>query len=457
MITNIRNKYHLSSARIIPLGFLLLITIGTILLLLPISSTSKVTFIEALFTATTSSCVTGLVVVPTYTSWSLFGKIVILLLIQIGGLGIISVSSLAMIIAKKRFSLSDRLLIMDSFNLDSPKGLIIFLKRVLRGTLVIELLGAIGYSFSFIPKFGLIRGLWYSIFTSISAFCNAGIDILGSDSLNQYNNDPIIMITTMLLIFLGGIGYIVWFDIITTGRRLFDRKLSLRRLWTNLQEHTKVVLILSLSLLLLGASLVLLIEYNNPLTIGDMTLSSKIMNAFFESSTLRTAGFTSFPQENMREGTSLIAIILMFIGGSPMGTAGGVKTLTVYLLLINSITYIRNRKDTILMNRSVSDLLIKRASAIVSFSFCLTLIFTIIISTTNKLPVISSLFEVTSAVATVGLSHNITSSLNLIGKIVIIVAMYLGRIGPISIALFFLGTNQKQLEVHPAKGNFFIG
>ena len=480
------NNNKLNSVHLIPLSFLGAILIGTLFLILPVSSAAGqwTPPIDALFTATTSVCVTGLVVVDTYSHWSLFGQAVILVLIQIGGLGVITVVSTLMLIAHKRFSLSARLMLRDAMNLDSLEGLLSFLARVIRGTLIVELAGALLYMIAFIPRFGIARGIWASVFNAISAFCNAGMDILGPDSLMSYRSDPLVLAVTMTLIAMGGLGYVVWFDItgkITGGPPKprdkaaaggiddFDlsatdlpvpepKKPILERLsFKNLTEHTKLVLNLTVGLILAGTVFVFLAEFNNPETLGAMSMPMKILNSMFESVTFRTAGFASIPQGGLREVSCIAGCFLMFIGGSPIGTAGGVKTTTFYFYFLNITSYIKGQNSANVCKHSVSPDRMMKATAIVEVSMGTVLLFTMLLVATNPVGLTDGLFEVMSACATVGLTRGLTPLLNTAGKLIIIVAMYLGRIGPISMALFFTGGRIEEMKVHYPDGNFFIG
>lgn len=453
------NKEAISSAQIIPLGFLAMIIVGTILLFLPIATAKgeHTSLLTALFTATTSTCVTGLVVVDTYAHWSLFGKIVILILIQLGGLGIIAVSSTVMLMLHRKFSLSNRLLIMDAFNLNSLNGLVKFLTKVVKGTFFVEFVGACLYSIRFIPQFGIGRGIWYSVFTSISAFCNAGIDIIGPNSLIDYNTDPLILTVTTILIVLGGLGYVVWFDIITVGRQTNIGKGGLKFFFKRLNEHTKLVISLTVALLLSGAVIVFILEHNNPETIGNMSLGNQIFNSFFQSVTFRTAGFAAVPQQGLTESTAFVGCLYMFIGGSPVGTAGGVKTVTIFMVALNTIAFIRNRDESVIFNRNVTSDIMRKATAIVTVSFTITFVFTAVLMAVEGLNIADGLYEVASATATVGLSRGITPTLGHWGRMIIIVCMYLGRIGPISMAIFFSSKKPGKNDIEYADGKYLVG
>ncbi len=453
-------KFKLSSIHLIPLSFLAAILIGSVLLALPVSSASGswTPYADALFTATTSVCVTGLVVVDTYLYWSTFGQAVILLLIQIGGLGVITVVATLMLVANKKFSLSSRLTLRDALNLDSISGLLGFLSRIIRGTLIVEIIGALLYMPAFIPVFGTGRGIWVSVFNAVSAFCNAGIDILGPDSLAPYRTQPLVMIVTMMLIIVGGIGYVVWLDLSRKTVFGIKRSFNVKQIAKRLSEHTKLVLAITAALILSGAVLVFMAEHLNPDTIGGMPLSMKILNSLFESVTFRTAGFATFSQKGITDVTCVAAYLLMFIGGSPIGTAGGVKTTTFYFYLLNISSYVKGKHNAKVFNRSVSSEQLKKASVIVEVSMITVLILTLLLIATNPLDFKDGLFEIMSACATVGLTRDVTSTLNLAGKLIVTLAMYLGRIGPISMAIFLArGKGPKEPEAHYADGNFYIG
>lgn len=437
-----KKKFTLSTTQMILLSFLAAVLLGSGLLSLPISSASgeAVPYIDALFTATTATCVTGLVTLPTATTWSVFGQIVILVLIQIGGLGVITVMSGFMLMLHRKMGIGDRLLVQDAFNLNTLSGLGRFINSVLVGTLIIEGIGALLYMPVFIPEFGA-RGIWISIFTSISAFCNAGIDIIGESSLCNYATNPLVNITTSLLIILGGIGYIVWWDVVKVIKSRATRK---KRLFKHLSLHSKIAIIATLCLLMGGAVLIFICEYNNPLTIGEMSLFDKIQVSLFQSVTTRTAGFASIPQENLTGAGSIVSLMLMVVGGSPVGTAGGIKTVTVVVLIFSAISTIKNKNETTLLNRTVSVESIRKALAVVVTFFAVMLTSVVLLSMVTDAPVIDVIYESVSATATVGLSKNLTSSLNLAGKLIIIATMYFGRIGPISLALALGGKSKNQ-------------
>ena len=428
-----KKKFSLSTTHMIMLSFLLVILVGSLLLSLPISSASgkAVPYLDALFTATTATCVTGLVTVPTVTTWSLFGHIVILVLIQIGGLGVITIMSAIMILLQKRMGINNRLLLQDAFNLNSLSGIVRFVIRVLLGTLLVEGIGALLYMIVFVPEYGL-RGIWISVFTSISAFCNAGIDIIAENSLCSYAPNPLINAVTSLLIIFGGIGYIVWWDLMGLGKRTAVKR---RMRFRNLSLHSKIAIATTLILIFGGGILILLFEYNNPLTIGNMSVFDKIQVSLFQSVTTRTAGFATVPQQNLTNATSILCLLLMAIGGSPVGTAGGIKTVTVAVLMASAIATIQNKQDVSMFNRNISKQMVNKAVAVTLMFFCIMFTSTILLSAVSDADVLDILYETVSATGTVGLTRDMTPQLNSAGKMIIIGTMYLGRVGPISLAL----------------------
>ena len=428
-------KFKLSTTQVIMLSFLFVILIGSLLLALPISSKNgkAVPYIDALFTSTTATCVTGLVTLPTVTTWSVFGQIVILLLIQIGGLGIITVITGLTIALHRKIGLKDSRLISDAFNLTSLSGLTAFVKKVIIGTLIIEGIGALLYMFVFIPDYGA-RGIWLSIFNSVSAFCNAGIDIIAENSLCSYALNPLINTVTSLLIILGGIGYIVWWDIIRVFKFFKKEKIKCLK---RLTLHSKIALSATLILIFCGAVAIFILEYNNPLTIESYSLFDKIQVSLFQSITTRTAGFATIPQENLTNASAILCVFLMFIGGSPVGTAGGIKTVTIVVLFATAYSAIKNKNEVSLFNRNLSRQITKKAVAVTSMSFSIVFIATVLLAAVTNAPAIDIIYETVSATATVGLSRNLTAYLGFSGKLIIIATMYLGRIGPISLAIAF--------------------
>ena len=432
-----KKKWTLSTTQIIMLSFLAVIALGSLLLALPVSAADgrPVPYLDALFTATTATCVTGLVTLTTATAWSTFGQAVILVLIQVGGLGVITILSAVMLLLNRRMGLGDRLLLQDAFNLNSLSGIVRFVKRVLLGTFLVEGLGALGYMWVFVPEFGM-RGVWISIFTAVSAFCNAGMDIIGETSLCAYATNPVVNAVTGLLIILSGLGYVVWWDVLQNvrkGNRRFFRRLTL---------HSKIALSATAVLVLGGGVLIFLFEYHNPLTLGGLSLGDKLQVALFQSITTRTAGFATVPQEYLTNAGALLCLLLMFIGGSPVGTAGGIKTVTAAVLVVSAMASIRSRSEVTIFHRNISKQTVDKAVAVTVMSFGILFLSTLLLAAVTQADALDILYETVSATATVGLSRNLTARLNEAGKIIVIGTMYLGRVGPISLALA-LNTNRR--------------
>lgn len=430
-------------------GFLVALLVGTILLMLPVSSASGngTDFITALFTATTSLCVTGLVVVPTYAYWSIFGKVIILILIQLGGLGIISFTIGFLIIIGKKISLKERKMIQESYNLDSAQGVLKILRKIFGITLKIEGIGAILYSIQFIPEYGIVKGICYSVFHSVSAFCNAGIDIIGNDSLVKYHGNVLVNFTTVMLIICGGIGFIVWLDIGGIISEIRNKKLSPNKFIERMKLHTKLVLITTAILVGGGFLFILLFEYNNPDTLGNMTFGNKCLAALFEAVTLRTAGFITVPQAGFRDGTFMIMCGLMIVGGSPFGTAGGIKTTTLALIFLLTWSTIKGKEDIEVCRRRINKQNVRSAVAIGTIVLSILAVAIMALSFTEDAPLKGITFEAVSALGTVGLSMDFTASLTAIGKLIIIVLMFFGRVGPITIAMAMAGRARKDRKI----------
>ena len=432
-------RIHLSTTHMIMLSFLGLILLGSFLLALPIATKSgeAVPYPDALFTATTSACVTGLVTVSTAATWSVFGQIVILLLIQVGGLGVITVMTGFMLALNRKMGLSDRLLLQDAFNLNTLSGLIQFVKKVILGTFFVEGAGALLYMIVFVPKYGL-AGIWYSIFNAVSAFCNAGMDLLGENSLADYVTHPLVGGVTSALVILGGLGFIVWWDLISVFKDFGRKKLKCLRYLT---LHSKIALV-STAVLLFGGMLVFLVlEYDNPQTLGELSFGGKLQASFFQSMTTRTAGFYTVSQPGLTQASAMVSIVLMLIGGSPVGTAGGMKTVTAVVLFATASSAIKNKNHVSLFGRRLSGEAVRKAVAVTVISLAVLLVSTVALLAVTDASLTDVMYETASAVATVGLTRDLTPTLDLAGKLIIIVTMYLGRVGHLSLALAF---NKKQ-------------
>ncbi len=435
------NSKRLSTTHIILLSFLTVIALGTALLALPISAAHGVAVapIDALFTAVSATCVTGLVTLTTATTWSFFGQAVILVLIQVGGLGVVTMMAGLMLVFQRRMGLGHRALLQDAFNLNSLSGLIRFLRRALLGTFAVEGAGALLYMTVLVPRYGL-RGVWMSVFNAVSAFCNAGMDVISENSLCDFAVHPVINGVTCALIILGGIGFIVWWDLLQVLRQY--RKLGLRQCWRRLTLHSRITLWMTVLLLAAGTAGFALLEWNNPLTLGDMTGAQKLQAAFFQSVTCRTAGFATVSQSGLTQASALLALVLMFIGGSPVGTAGGIKTVTLAVIGAAALSTVRNRSQTVLFDRALSTQTVRKAFAVFCTSFLILILSTLSLAAVTHAPALDILYETVSATGTVGLSRDLTPLLNLPGKLIVAATMYLGRVGPISLAIAF-GTRRE--------------
>lgn len=453
--------HKLNTAQIIALGFAGVIFVGGIILWLPFCTVPGETtsFTDAMFTAATCVCVTGLVTVVTATHWTFVGKAVILLLIQIGGIGLIALASIVFISLRKKISMRNRRLIQESYNLDKMNGMVSIVKKVIACVLGAEAVGAICYSFVFVPQFGPVKGIGESVFTAVSAFCNAGVDILGENSLAPYVHNPLINFTTMGLIVMSGLGFTVWWDIWDKIKKVFTKKMPVRRIYKNLRLHSKIVVTATLILVFGGTILIFLFDFGNPASLGNMTVPQKLMAAAFQSVTTRTAGFLTVDQAAFSNAATVLCLFLMFIGGSPMGTAGGVKTTTIAVLFLSVKTNLQGGRDVETQNRKIRDSYIRSAVVVVGMGFTVLLIITMLLcAVMPDASLVDVLYEVTSAIATVGLSRGLTSSLNLAGKWLIIITMYLGRIGPLTLGTAVIVRAQKRLgNSHLAEEDIMIG
>ncbi len=445
---------------ILAAGFLGVIIVGAILLSLPVCNQDPITFIDALFTSVSAVCVTGLMTVIPAAQFTLPGKVILLILIQIGGLGIIACIAAFSFILRKQFSLSERVAIQEAYSQGSTGGIVRMIRRVLLGTAAAEAAGAVFYSLHFVPEFGWIRGIGYGIFHAVSAFCNAGIDILGDSSLAEYAADPLINITTMLLIILGGLGFSVWFDLIDNFKRVRTRQEPRSWMFTRLTLHSKIVLVTTAILLFAGTFLVFLMEFSNPNTLGSMPLGEKVMTSFFQSVSTRTAGFSTISQAGLRDETKFFTCIWMFIGGSPGGTAGGVKTSTVAMLILACITVVRGGRDTECFGRKISSANIRTGFSVVMVAFGVFVAGVLLIAVLepDDIPMMDILFEAASAVGTVGLTADLTSQLTRASQCVIMVLMYLGRLSPATLALLFAGKKNVRDEIRELpQENIIVG
>ena len=442
---------ELRPVQVILLGFLITIFAGSILLSLPAAAANgqATPYIDSLFTATTSVCVTGLIVETTMTHWSIFGQAVILVLVQIGGLGVVTITTGMFFVIGRRITLGNRILIQESLGLNTMTGLVSLVKKILLGTTIIEGMGAVFYATQFVPEFGWGYGIWAAVFNSVSAFCNAGMDIVREDSLRSYVTNPVMNFTTMALIILGGLGFIVWKDLWQSLKKILKDKIPVKRVIKQLRFQTKIVLSVSFFLIMFGTILIFLFEYNNPATMKDLSLPGKIMASLFQSVTTRTAGFETVAQGALTDASSLVSMFMMIIGGSPAGTAGGVKTVTFAILVFCVVSVAKQEESISLFKRRVPNGLVSKALAIIVINLIVLMTSVLLLLVFDHGSFIESCYECVSALATVGLTKGLTPNLTIAGKVIIIITMYLGRVGPISMAIGFSQKNKKKKVVYP--------
>ena len=442
---------ELRPVQVILLGFLITIFAGSILLALPIATQSgqATPYIDALFTATTSVCVTGLIVETTMTYWSIFGQAVIILLVQIGGLGVITITTGMFFMLRKRITLGNRMLIQESMGLNTMTGLVPLVKKILIGTGIIEGIGAVLYATQYVPEFGIGYGIWAAIFNSISAFCNAGMDIVRDDGLRSYVTNPVMNFTTMGLIILGGLGFVVWKDLWQGFKKIVKDKVPVKRMIQQWRFQTKIVLSITSFLILFGTILIFLFEYHNPATMESLSLPQKIQASLFQSVTTRTAGFETVAQAALTDASSLVSMFLMIIGGSPTGTAGGVKTVTFAILVFCVLSVAKQEESITLFKRRVPQNLLSKALAIIVINLIVLMTSVLLLLVFDHGTFMDSCYECVSALATVGLTKGLTPNLTIAGKVIIIITMYLGRVGPISMAIGFSQKNKKKMVMYP--------
>lgn len=447
MIEN-RRQTSLSPPQIITLFFVLMILVGTVLLSLPLSSTSgtSIGFLDALFTATSAVCVNGLAVLDTGATFSLFGQIVLLILIQIGGIGFMTLGVVIAILLGKRIGLKQRLLIQQTTQSFSAQGLIKLSLYIVFISLSFEMIGAIVLAFRWMEELGLGRALYYGLFHSISAFNNAGF-ALWSDSLRSFTEDPVINVTIVTLFVFGGLGYIVIVE-------LFQK-----RSWRKFTLHTKIVLVTSITLLISGFLFILTLESLNPATFGTLTLKERILAAFFQSATPRSAGFHTIEIESMLSASQLILIVLMFIGASSGGTGGGIKTNTFVVLVLATIYTLRGGGPIHIFHRTIPTDAVMRALAVVTSSIAFVFLVALLLSMTEGMleeNFLEVLFEATSAFSTTGLSMGLTSQLSPVGKLIVIFTMFIGRLGPLTLA-YALAKKTKSSKWNYPEDHILIG
>ena len=446
-----KKSKSLSAARIIALVFAGLIFLGACLLTLPAASRSGIScgFRPALFTATSATCVTGLVLYDTWSQWSGFGQIVIISLIQIGGLGFMSAATLFVFALRKRIGLKQRLVMAQALSVGDMDGIVRLQKTVLKGSFAIEGMGAIILFFRFLPEYGFVNALKWGVFHSISAFCNAGFDIFGcitpGTSLREFQSDPVVLLTLGTLVVVGGLGFLVWQDI--AEHRSF-RKCSV---------YTKLVLVTTSGLILVGWALTCLLEWNNPGTLGGMSIGDKLLNGLFQSVTLRTAGFTVIDQALLTEGGKAASLVIMLVGGSSGSTAGGLKTVTFVVLLLFLGARARGRSTVCVFKRTIPQSQVLDAMTLAMLMIALSVFGGIFISATSPVGFTDAVYESVSALATVGLTAGATGSLSIPAQILMIVYMYFGRVGLLTISMGFLTGDRAEERFRYAQTNLLIG
>lgn len=446
-------NYNFTPMQILAMGYAVIILLGAILLSLPIATNEgiRTPFIDSIFTSTSAVCVTGLITVDTGTYWNYFGKTVIICLIQIGGLGFMAFATMLSLIAGKRITLRQRLIMQESMNSSSLQGIVKLAKYILIFTFSIEGLGALLLSTQFIPQFGLFKGIYYSIFHAISAFCNAGFDLMGHfSSLINYNSNLVVILTISALIVIGGLGFIVWSEI-------YNYKNSKR-----LSLHSKLVITMTVVLIVGGMILFFLFEMYNPKTMGPMTLKDRLLASLFASVSPRTAGFNSISLADMTIPSIFLNILLMFIGGSPGSTAGGLKTSTAGILYMTVISVIKGREDTEIFKKRINKDVVYKSFAIMIIASGLVILVTILLAITQSgsgTSLASYMFEATSAFGTVGSTLGLTQKLNFIGKIIICLTMYAGRVGPLTLvlAISMKRSSKKRLAIKYPEGKIIVG
>ncbi|CAH1192256.1 Ktr system potassium uptake protein B [Paenibacillus auburnensis] len=439
---------RLTPPKILSLGFILLIAAGTLLLSLPAASTGgRISFIDALFMATSATCVTGLAVIDTGTELTVFGQVVLLVLFQFGGLGFVTMATLITLVLSKRISLKERLLLQESMNQNSMQGIVKLIRRVLIYSLVIQLSGAILLAARFLKDMPVGKALYYGLFHSVSIFNNAGFDLFGDvhgpfSGLTRYVEDPIVNITSMLLIFLGGIGFIVLSDVVDFPKR---KRLTL---------HSKVVLSTSAALIVTGAAVFFWLELNS--TLKPLHTGGKIMASFLQAITPRSGGVTTIEIPLLRESTQFLMILLMFIGAAPGSTGGGIKITTFALLVVTVYARIRGKEDIVVFRHRISKDNVYRAITMTLLSLILVVTATMLLSVTESADFLTVLFEAVSAFGTSGITMGLTPELTTAGKILIIILMFVGRTGPLTLAYAIKPKKNKELYRYP-EGNITIG
>lgn len=448
-----KKKSRLSPVRLLSLGYLITILIGTFLLMLPMSSKTGETtsFIDSLFTATSATCVTGLVAFDTFTHWSICGQIIILVLIQIGGLGFMTIITLLFMLFKRNISLYNRTVLMQSAGTYNISEVTRLIKRIIIGTALFEITGAAILTTVFMKEMPIGRAIYYGVFHSISAFCNAGFDIIGSTtgSLTPYYNNPVLLITIMMLIVIGGLGFIVWSDLLDT-----------KFIFKKLQTHSKIVLVATSILILVPAGMYFIFEFTTFGQSGhflDLSFGEKILNSLFFSISPRTAGFNALDLNELTSSGKLLTIILMFIGGNSGSTAGGVKVTTFVVIIANLLASARGNQKVVMFKRKIPSSVIKQASSLFMAYLIMVLMSTLIITSYESLYTFEQvLFEVVSAIGTVGLSLGVSGTASALTQLILIILMYAGRLGALALFSIFARERNENILEQP-KGKIMVG
>ena len=446
-----RRHKSLSATKTIAVTFAVIILIGALLLTLPVASRSgrACGFLPALFTATSATCVTGLVPFDTFTQWSGFGQGVILCLIQIGGLGFMSAATLFVFLLRRRIGLKQRLVMAQALSVSDMDGIVRLQKVVLVGSFTIEAIGALILLIRFWPEYGFVKALWWGCFHAISAFCNAGFDIFGcitpGASLMEFQSDPVVLLTLGALVVIGGLGFLVW-------QEVWEYRKTKR-----LSVYTKLVLSATAALILAGWVLTCLLEWHNPQTLGPMSIPDKLLNGLFQSVTLRTAGFAAVDQGKLTDGGKAVSMALMLVGGSSGSTAGGLKTVTFFVIFLFIWSRARGRSSVYAFRRTIPQTQILDAMTIAAIMVTLAFFGGMFISATSPISFTDGLYEAVSAIATVGLTAGATGSLSIPAQILIIIYMYFGRVGVLTISMGFLMGDRAQERFRYAETNLLIG
>ena len=449
MSSQVKRRRVLSASQVVAISFAAVILTGTLLLMLPIASVSGTScgFLPALFTATSATCVTGLIVVDTLTAWTLFGQVVIILLIQLGGLGFMTIIFLMALLVKRKLSLSQRLMAVSNFNLNDMGDIARLVRGALKTTFAFEGIGALILTICFWPRHG-VAAIWKGVFTSISAFCNAGFDLFGTEKIGSqstYDDNPVVLLTVTILIACGGLGFFVWEDV------------KRKRRWKRLALYSKMVIVMTLFLLAFGTAFFLLSEYDNAGTMASMPFGQSLLNALFQSTTLRTAGFYSISQGALTDISIVMCIILMLTGGSSGSCAGGLKTGTVGVLLLALRSGLRGRETVTIRGRTIPQQKVLSAVTLLLAVMMLFLAASIAIAVLDDVPYLAAAYETASAMATVGVTTGITPSLGTASHIILIILMYLGRVGFVSFSLAFLAQNPAKSKISYPEADVMIG